>query len=69
MRKSVMSKAVFNADDPLLLSDQLTEDERMVRFQEVLRQIALRDYHSRVVWGRRTRLRSIRPGCTRGRAS
>ncbi|MBK6553688.1 MAG: acyl-CoA dehydrogenase [Rhodocyclaceae bacterium] len=26
-----MSKAVFNADDPLLLSDQLTEDERMVR--------------------------------------
>jgi glutaryl-CoA dehydrogenase len=31
MRKSVMSKAVFNADDPLLLSDQLTEDERMVR--------------------------------------
>ena len=26
-----MSKAVFNADDPLLLSDQLIEDERMVR--------------------------------------
>ena len=26
-----MSKAIFNADDPLLLNDQLNEDERMVR--------------------------------------
>src|SRR5690349_2639813 len=31
MREKAMSKTTFHWDDPLLLNEQLTEDERMVR--------------------------------------